>query len=147
MTEAIKQGRTDHDARYARSKSEKEQEEAKAPGNVMVEMHWPNDMPYDVDLWVKAPGELPVGFWNQSGLTFNLLRDDLGVEGDATDRNYEMSYSRGIPSGEYVVNVHMYGHVPRGVRVPVRVRMRVRVRGWPRDHIVLERLNINLVRR
>ena len=69
----------------------------------------------------RRPGELPVGFWNQSGLTFNLLRDDLGVEGDATDRNYEMSYSRGIPSGEYVVNVHMYGHVPRGVRVPVRV--------------------------
>ena len=35
---------------------QEEQEEAKAPGNVMVEMHWPNDMPYDVDLWVKAAG-------------------------------------------------------------------------------------------
>jgi hypothetical protein len=96
-------------------------EEAKAPGNVMVEMHWPNDMPYDVDLWVKAPNELPVGFWNQSGLTFNLLRDDLGIEGDATDRNYEMTYSRGVPAGEYVVNVHMYGPLPKGVTVPVRV--------------------------
>jgi len=105
---------------------QKEQEEAKAPGNVMIEMHWPNDMPYDVDLWVKAPNELPVGFWNQSGLTFNLLRDDLGMEGDATDRNYEMTYSRGIPAGEYVVNVHMYGPLPRGTTVPVRVVVSVK---------------------
>ena len=105
---------------------QEQREEAKAPGNVMVEMHWPNDMPYDVDLWVKAPNELPVGFWNQSGLTFNLLRDDLGMEGDATDRNYEMTYSRGIPAGEYVVNVHMYGPLPRGTTVPVRVVVSVK---------------------
>ena len=32
-----------------------------------------------------------------------------------------MTYSRGIPAGEYTVNVHMYGTVPLGVRVPVRV--------------------------
>ncbi|PIW27207.1 MAG: hypothetical protein COW30_11425 [Rhodospirillales bacterium CG15_BIG_FIL_POST_REV_8_21_14_020_66_15] len=105
---------------------QEQREEAKAPGNVMVEVHWPNDMPYDVDLWVKAPGERPVGFWNQSGFTFNLLRDDLGIEGDATDRNYEMSYSRGIPAGEYVVNVHMYGHLPKDVRLPVRVVVSVK---------------------
>ncbi|HBC08663.1 MAG TPA: hypothetical protein DC046_13950 [Rhodospirillaceae bacterium] len=105
---------------------QEQREEAKAPGNVMVEMHWPNDMPYDVDLWVKAPNELPVGFWNQSGLTFNLLRDDLGIEGDATDRNYEMTYSRGVPAGEYVVNVHMYGPLPRGMTVPVRVVVSVK---------------------
>tara|TARA_R110001592_G_scaffold243416_1_gene504420 strand:+ start:321 stop:923 length:603 start_codon:yes stop_codon:yes gene_type:complete len=105
---------------------QEQREEAKAPGNVMVEMHWPNEMPYDVDLWVKAPNELPVGFWNQSGLTFNLLRDDLGIEGDATDRNYEMTYSRGVPAGEYVVNVHMYGPLPKGVTVPVRVVVSVK---------------------
>lgn len=103
-----------------------ETDDAKAPGNVMVEMHWPNDMPYDVDLWVKAPRELPVGFWNQGGTTFNLLRDDLGLEGDATNENYEMTYSRGIPPGEYVVNVHMYGRLPEGVRVPVKVVVSVK---------------------
>lgn len=57
-------------------------------------MHWPSDMENDVDLWVKAPGEGPVGFWNQGGEVFNLLRDDLGAIGDATDENYEVSYSR-----------------------------------------------------
>ena len=84
-------------------------------------MHWPNNMPYDVDLWVQAPREVPVGFWNLGGTTFNLLRDDLGGEGDATNENYEISYSRGIPPGEYVVNVHMYGPLPYGVTNPVNV--------------------------
>jgi len=96
-------------------------EDQKAPGNVVIEMHWPTDMPYDLDLWVQAPREAPVGFWNQGGVTFNLLRDDLGGEGDATKENYEITYSRGIPAGEYIVNVHMYGPLPEGVTVPVNV--------------------------
>lgn len=103
-----------------------EAQDHKAPGNVIVEMHWPTDLPYDVDLWVRAPGQQPVGFWNQGGRVFNLLRDDLGGEGDATRENYEISYSRGITAGEYVVNVHMYGHLPNGVTIPVTVVVSVR---------------------
>ena len=53
----------------------KRTEDQKAPGNVIVEMHWPSDIAADVDLWVQAPDELPVGFWNQGGQTFNLLRE------------------------------------------------------------------------
>ncbi len=98
-----------------------ETDEHRAPGNVIVEMQWPNDLAVDVDLWVKAPKEVPVGYWNQGGKTFNLLRDDLGIEGDATNRNYEVSYSRGIPPGEYVVNVHMYGPLSVGSKVPVNI--------------------------
>ncbi len=105
---------------------QEESEDHKAPGNVVVEMHWPTNMPYDVDLWVQAPREIPVGFWNMGGHTFNLLRDDLGGEGDATDENYEISYSRGIPAGEYIVNVHMYGPLPLGVTVPVNVVVSVK---------------------
>ncbi len=106
--------------------AKKQTEDQKAPGNVIVEMHWPSDMPVDVDLWVQAPGEFPVGFWNLGGQTFNLLRDDLGAEGDATDENFEITYSRGIPSGEYIVNVHMYGIVPPDRPVPVTVVVSVR---------------------
>ncbi len=91
------------------------------PGNVVVEAHWPTNMQVDVDLWVQAPGEYPVGFWNQGGPTFNLLRDDLGGQGDATEENYEISYSRGIPAGEYIVNVHMYGPLKPGTKVPVSI--------------------------
>ena len=106
--------------------AKKKAEEQIAPGNVIVEIHWPSDLPVDVDLWVQAPREMPVGFWNLGGHTFNLLRDDLGSEGDATDENYEISYSRGIPPGEYIVNVHMYGPPPPNTAVPVNVVVSVK---------------------
>ncbi len=103
------------------TEAKKETDETSVPGNVVVEAHWPSDLPVDVDLWVQAPGEYPVGFWNQGGPTFNLLRDDLGAEGDATEENYEITYSRGIVAGEYIVNVHMYGPLKAGTIVPVSI--------------------------
>jgi len=120
-------------------------EEQRTPGNVIVEVHWPNTMPYDVDLWVQAPGELPVGFWNMGGHTFNLLRDDLGGEGDATDENYEISYSRGIPQGEYIVNVHMYGPLTPGVTLPVTVVVSVKPKYGDLSQIL--ETTVNLTRR
>lgn len=111
---------------HIKKESVEEAKDHKAPGQVIVEMQWPPTMPFDVDLWVKAPGEQPVGFWNQGGIVFNLLRDDLGDEGDATKQNYEVSYSRGIPQGEYVVNIHMYGPLPSGVVIPVIVTVSTR---------------------
>ncbi len=110
------------------TEAKKESEESRVPGNVIVEAHWPSNLPVDVDLWVMAPGEYPVGFWNQGGPTFNLLRDDLGAEGDATSENYEITYSRGIPAGEYIVNVHMYGPLKAGTTVPVSIVVGVKKR-------------------
>ena len=110
------------------SKTQEEVEEHTPPGNVVIEMHWPDELPVDVDLWVQAPDDVPVGFWNQGSQYFNLLRDDLGMEGDASGRNYEVSYSRGILAGEYTVNVHMYGKVPAGIVVPVRVVVSVKAK-------------------
>ncbi len=107
-------------------KSEVEAQDHKAPGNVIVEMHWPSEQQVDVDLWVMGPDSTPVGFWNLGNQVFNLLRDDLGVEGDATNENYEVAYSRGIPAGEYIVNVHMYGPLPKGMVVPVTIVVSVR---------------------
>ncbi len=109
-------------------KKKEETQDHKAPGNVIVEMHWPNDMIVDVDLWVRAPNATPVGFWNQGNDIFNLLRDDLGIDGDATNENYEISYSRGIRPGEYIVNVHMYSIVPKGLVVPVKIVVSVRAK-------------------
>ncbi len=117
-------------------KSELEAQDHKAPGNVIVEIHWPSDQAVDVDLWVMGPDSTPVGFWNMGNRVFNLLRDDLGDEGDVTDENYEVSYSRGIPAGEYVVNVHMYGLVPPGMTVPVQVVVSVRRKFEPARQIL-----------
>ncbi len=123
--------------------AKKETDRHKAPGNVIVEMHWPSNLPVDVDLWVQAPGEYPVGYWNKGGPTFNLLRDDLGSEGDATDENYEISYSRGIRPGEYIVNTHMFGPLKAGVTVPVTIVVSVRKKYDDAQQILKTTIELN----
>jgi hypothetical protein len=91
------------------------------PGNVIVEVRWPDEIDADVDLWVQAPGDVPVGYSNKGGAVFNLLRDDLGKRADVTGLNYETSYSRGILPGEYAVNLHLYRNPSNAYPVPVAV--------------------------
>ncbi|MEE9194559.1 MAG: hypothetical protein V3U44_01860 [Alphaproteobacteria bacterium] len=97
-----------------------------APGNVIVEISWPDQIDADVDLWVEAPGDTPVGYSNKGGLIFNLLRDDLGGQADVTQINYEVSYSRGVPVGEYTVNVHLYRDMSGQLPLPVNVSVSVK---------------------
>jgi hypothetical protein len=96
------------------------------PGNVIVEARWADAWDTDVDVWVQAPGDVPVGYSNKGGAIFNLLRDDLGRRGDATEMNYEVTYSRGIPPGEYTVNMHLYRNPERKLPVPVTVVVSVK---------------------
>src|SRR5215470_6271249 len=100
-----------------------------SPGNVIVEAQWGDGLDADVDLWVQAPGDRPVGYSNLSGRVFNLLRDDLGHSGDPHSMNYEVAYGRGMPAGEYFANVQMY----RGISVsfPVRVRVAASLKSGP----------------
>ena len=137
---------------YVNPEAEKEAERSKTdPGNVIVEISWPPEMDADVDLWVKAPGDVPVGYSNKGTAVVNLLRDDLGQYGDLTNVNYEVVYSRGIVPGEWIVNVHAFridpDHPP-----PIRVQVVVSVKK-PEDvrplqalatDIVLERLGQEL---
>ena len=104
----------------------KTDETAEPPGNVVIEMHWPNEMDVDVDLWIEAPGDAPVGYSNQGGLIFNLLRDDLGQLADPMEINYETAYSRGVPAAEYTINVHLYRNRAATYPVPVRVVAKVK---------------------
>ena len=78
------------------------------PGNVIVELFWDDKRDVDIDLWVQAPDDIPVGYSNKGGIFFNLLRDDLGIYKDNSPVNYEVSYSRGISDGVYIANVHLY---------------------------------------
>jgi hypothetical protein len=91
------------------------------PGNVMVEARWADELDTDIDLWDQAPGDVPVGYSNKSGVIFNLLRDDLGRNADPTQLNYEVSYGRGVPPGEYTVNLHMYRNKAKVAPVKVTV--------------------------
>ena len=102
-------------------RGENAQASTEPPGNVIVEVRWPDELDSDVDLWVEAPGDIPVGYSNKGGAIFNLLRDDLGQRADATDLNYEVTYSRGIPPGEYTINVHLYRNAGAVLPIPVTV--------------------------
>jgi hypothetical protein len=109
------------------------------PGNVMVEIRWPDASDADIDLWVQAPGDVPVGYSNKGGEVFNLLRDDLGHQADATGLNYEVSYSRGTPAGEYTVNVHRYrSSVPEPIPVTVAISVADRARHVTRQILATE---------
>src|SRR5688500_4461302 len=96
-------------------------ESADPPGNVIVEGRWPDELDTDVDLWVQAPGDTPVGYSNKGGIVFNLLRDDLGRRADATKMNYEVTYSRGLVPGEYTVNLHLYRNMARASTIAATV--------------------------
>ena len=106
-------------------------ETTQPPGNVIVEVRWPDELDADVDLWVEAPGDVPVGYSNKGGAIFNLLRDDLGKRADATGLNYEVSYSRGIPAGEYTVNLHLYRNASNVF--PIQVTVVASVKRSPKE--------------
>ena len=99
-------------------------DENRPPGMVSVEIRWPDGLDTDVDLWVQAPTDRPVGYSNRSGLYFDLLRDDLGQRNDGLGLNYENAYTRGTPDGEYVVNLHLYSNAARILPIPVNVEVR-----------------------
>lgn len=95
-------------------------------GAIAIEMRWQRDRNADVDLWVKAPGDAPVGFSHPGDAHCNLLRDDLGRELDPQSRNEEMVVCRGVPGaigGEWVVDAMLYRSYDHAL--PVRVRATV----------------------
>lgn len=93
------------------------------PGLLVIEMHWDQASDSDIDLWVKAPGEGPVGFSNRDGVSCNLVRDDQGRSGDPQSNNSELSICRASGQGAWAVNVMAYKvtdeHFPVQVQVTV----------------------------
>ena len=115
------------------------------PGNIIVEVHWPDEVDTDVDLWVEAPGDKPVGYSNLGGLVFDMLRDDRGHYRDISGFNYEVAYSRGAPSGEYTVNLHLYSNTETKLPVPVTVTVSVRTDNKKIRRIASKRVNLNFL--
>ncbi len=103
-------------------------DQASPPGNVIAHIVWPIGN-IDVDMWVTGPGEIvPVGYSHKSGSLWNLLRDDTGTGSDTTGINYENAYTRGIPAGEYIINVHCYNC---RAAIPVLVKLEVQSKSSP----------------
>lgn len=104
--------------------AEEEKRKTVPPGNVIVEIYWDDKLNTDVDLWVRGPDGIPVGFSNLVGVNYNLLRDDLGIrENDPV--NYESTFSRGLPAGEHCVNVHLFSNASEVL--PIKVKATVKI--------------------
>ncbi len=94
-------------------------------GDLIVTVMWPEGN-NDVDLWLKSPRDMAIGFSRKSGSVWNLLRDDTGVYGDVLPLNYENAFSRGKPEGDYAINLHCYRCLDP---VPVTAKLEMRVNG------------------
>jgi len=58
--------------------------------------------------------------------------------------NYEVSYSRGVPSGEYTVNVHLYRNMSASLPLPVNVSVSVKSSpSQPAKRILTTKLNLD----
>ncbi len=123
------------------AEAEMEETSISDPGNVIVEVLWPPEIDADLDLWVKAPDHVPVGFPNKGNAVINLLRDDLGHLYDVTDINYEIVYSRGIVPGEWIVNLQAYRiqDIYQPSPIPAKVVVSVKREGDERPVQIIEK--------
>lgn len=107
------------------------------PGALIVTLTWDVARNADVDLWVKAPGDAPVGYSHKSDADCDLLRDDLGRAMDPSSRNEEMIVCRVAPSGEWIVNAMLYRTYDRVL--PVRAKVALERLGSNGTTALLER--------
>jgi len=91
----------------SKSKTEKTSDETPA-GSISVYVYWKDGIDLDIDTHVSSPSGDHVFYGKLAGEIWNLLRDDLGMLGDGANRNFENAYARGLPAGDYVVNIHAY---------------------------------------
>jgi hypothetical protein len=82
--------------------------EAVTPGNILFQLSWDREKLADVDLWVRAPDDIAVGYSHPAGRHCNLLRDDTGRPTDPESRNLELTVCRGMPDGEWIANAALY---------------------------------------
>lgn len=99
----------------------------------LITLTWPDGRKEDVDLYVADPEGRLVWFRAREAGLMHLDRDDLGLGNDVMQVggkrvinpvNQEIVSIRGIATGEYVVNLHLYRD-DRGRAVPVKVKVKV----------------------
>jgi len=97
----------------------------------LITLTWPDGRREDVDLYVADPEGRLVWFRSREAGLMHLDRDDLGLGNDMMEVagkkivnpvNQEIVSIRGIASGEYVVNLHLYRD-DQGKPVPVKVKV------------------------
>ena len=105
---------------------------------IQVVMTWkPDGIANDIDLWVKPPTGVPIGYSHLLNTYMYLSRDDLGEANDYAIVNgkrvpipghVEVTSIRRCEAGNYVVNAHFYAIHAMGdgtidVTTPVTVKL------------------------
>lgn len=106
----------------------KAQNDVTPAGNMIVHIRWGDGLDVDVDLWVRAPGDVAVGYSNKQGRYFNLLRDSLGDSNNLGGLREEFAFSNGVPPGEYCSTVGLY-RTGSPELLPVKVSYDIAIRG------------------
>ena len=97
----------------------------------LITLSWPDGRREDIDIYVADPEGRLVWFRSREAGLMHLDRDDLGLGNDVIEVagkkivnpvNQEIVSIRGIASGEYVVNLHLYRD-DRGKPVPTKVKV------------------------
>jgi hypothetical protein len=97
--------------------NEPESKQVDTVAQVLVTLDWPDESGNDIDIWVRDPSGLAVGYQNRDAGVMSLERDDLGHVGDSVllhgkpvilKMNHEVITLRGLVPGEYQVSVHYY---------------------------------------
>ena len=110
----------------------KKKNNVKMKAEFMITVTWPSDLDDDVDVYVEDPAGNLVAFMRREEGLMHLDRDDLGRRNDIVNTpfgpiehkdNREIVTLRGIISGEYVVNVHMYMKRSKAAEVPVTIQL------------------------
>jgi len=100
----------------------------------IITMQWEDTSGLDIDLWIKGPQNVIVGFPQKDGAYIVLERDDLGDANDiilvnetakVIERNLETISINAIVPGEYFVSVHNYSTAIEDVEEEYPTKVRV----------------------
>jgi len=104
----------------------------KTKAEFMITVTWPDSSKDDVDTWVQDPTGRRLSYRNKDLPTAHLDRDDRGLYADTITlpdgrliicpHNQELTTIRGIMSGEWILNIHMYAK-RESEPTPIEVRI------------------------
>ena len=95
----------------------------------LITVSWPSELKDDVDVYVEDPVGNIISFKKKDAGLMHLDRDDLGHKNDIIstsagnieyNENREVVTLRGVYSGEYTVNIHLYSK-SKSENIPVTV--------------------------
>lgn len=94
------------------------QSEVKQKAEFLIILDWAANANTDIDLWVQDPAGNIVSFRAKQAGTMHLDKDDMGKVTDVYTKadgqvqvvniNQEIVTIRGVPAGEFLVNLHLY---------------------------------------